>query len=89
VLISFLGLALALEAARTAGAAVGWGFQLQSPIAVALLGLVMLAAALNLAGLFEVGTSAQGLGSGLASRGDLAGSAFTGVLAVVVAAPCT
>ncbi len=89
VVVSFLGLALALEAARAAGAAVGWGFQLQSPAAVALLGLVMLAAALNLSGLFEVGTSAQGLGSGLASRGDLAGSAFTGVLAVVVAAPCT
>ena len=89
VLASFLGLAGALIAARAAGAAVGWGFQLQSPVAVALLGLVMLAAALNLSGLFEIGTSAQGLGSGLASRGDLAGSAFTGVLAVVVAAPCT
>ncbi|MDB5481324.1 MAG: thiol:disulfide interchange protein [Caulobacteraceae bacterium] len=89
VLVSFLGLALALEAARAAGAAVGWGFQLQSPTAVAVLALVMLAAALNLSGLFELGTSAQGLGSGLASRGDLAGSAFTGVLAVVVAAPCT
>ena len=89
VLLSFLGLAGALEAARAAGAAVGWGFQLQSPMAVALLGLVMLAAALNLSGLFEIGTSAQGLGASLASRGGLAGSAFTGILAVVVAAPCT
>ena len=67
----------------------GWGFQLQSPAVVAVLGLIMLGAALNLSGLFEVGTPAQGLGSGLASRGDLMGSAFTGVLAVVVAAPCT
>ena len=89
VLVSFLGLAGALVMARAAGAAVGWGFQLQSPLAVALLGLVMLAAALNLSGLFEIGTSAQGMGSGLASRGDLIGSAFTGVLAVIVAAPCT
>jgi thiol:disulfide interchange protein len=89
VLASFLGLAGALIAARAAGAAVGWGFQLQSPMAVALLGLVMLAAALNLSGLFEIGTSAQGLGAGLASRGDMIGSAFTGVLAVIVAAPCT
>jgi thiol:disulfide interchange protein DsbD len=56
---------------------------------VALLGLVIWAAALNLSGLFEIGTSAQGVGAGLASRGDLIGSAFTGVLAVVVAAPCT
>jgi thiol:disulfide interchange protein DsbD len=89
VLASFLGLAIALLAARGAGAAVGWGFQLQSPLAVSLLGLVMLAAALNLSGLFEIGTSAQGLGAGLASRGDMVGSAFTGALAVVVAAPCT
>ncbi len=89
VLVSFLGLAGALVAARAAGAAVGWGFQLQSPLAVALLGLVMLAAALNLSGLFEIGTSTQGMGSGLASRGDLIGSVFTGVLAVIVAAPCT
>jgi thiol:disulfide interchange protein DsbD len=89
VLASFLGLAGALIAARAAGAAVGWGFQLQSPVVVALLGLVMLAAALNLSGLYEIGTSAQGLGAGLAARGDMVGAAFTGVLAVVVAAPCT
>jgi thiol:disulfide interchange protein DsbD len=89
VLATFVVLAAILIAARAAGAAVGWGFQLQSPLVVALLGLVMLAAALNLSGLFEIGTSAQGLGAGLASRGDLIGSAFTGVLAVVVAAPCT
>jgi thiol:disulfide interchange protein DsbD len=89
VVVSFLGLAGVLIAARAAGAAVGWGFQLQSPLAVALLGLIMLAAALNLSGLFEIGTSAQGIGAGLAARGDLLGAAFTGVLAVVVAAPCT
>ena len=89
VLATFLALAGALIAARAAGAAIGWGFQLQSPLVVVGLGLVMLAAALNLSGLFEIGTSAQGIGAGLASRGDLVGSAFTGVLAVVVAAPCT
>jgi thiol:disulfide interchange protein len=89
VLVSFLALAGALEAARAAGAAVGWGFQLQAPAAVAVLSLIMLGAALNLSGLFEIGTSAQGVGAGLAGRGDLIGSAMTGVLAVVVAAPCT
>jgi thiol:disulfide interchange protein len=89
VLITFLALAGALIAARATGAAIGWGFQLQSPLVVAGLGLIMLAAALNLSGLYEIGTSAQGIGAGLASRGDLLGSAFTGVLAVVVAAPCT
>jgi thiol:disulfide interchange protein len=89
VLATFLGLAGLLIAARAGGAAVGWGFQLQTPIVVAGLALTMLAAALNMSGLYEIGTSAQGIGSGLASRGGLVGAAFTGVLAVVVAAPCT
>jgi thiol:disulfide interchange protein DsbD len=89
VVASFLALAGALMAARAAGAAVGWGFQLQSPVIVAALTLIMLAAALNLSGLFEIGTSLQGLGSGLAAKEGLTGSIFTGVLAVVVAAPCT
>ena len=89
VLATFLGLAGLLIAARAGGAAVGWGFQLQTPIVVAGLALIMLAAGLNMSGLYEIGTSAQGLGSGLASRGGLVGAAFTGVLAVVVAAPCT
>ncbi len=89
VLVTFLGLAALLIALRAAGSAVGWGFQLQDPPVVAALALLMLAVALNLSGVFEVGTSLQGVGSGLASRGGLAGSFFTGVLAVAVAAPCT
>jgi thiol:disulfide interchange protein DsbD len=89
VLASFLVLAGALLAGRAAGSAAGWGFQLQSPMLVAILALVMLGAALNLSGLFEIGTSLQGVGSSLATRGGLAGAFFTGVLAVVVAAPCT
>jgi thiol:disulfide interchange protein DsbD len=89
VVVSFALLGGTLVVARAAGQAVGWGFQLQSPLVVAVLSLIMLAAALNLSGLFEVGTSVQGLGSGLATRGRLAGAALTGALAVVVAAPCT
>ena len=89
VLATFLALAVALIALRTAGSAVGWGFQLQDPPAVAALALLMLLVALNLSGVFEVGTSMQGVGSGLAARGGLAGSFFTGALAVAVAAPCT
>jgi len=89
VLVTFLGLAALLIALRAGGAAVGWGFQLQDPPVVAALALLMLAVALNLSGVFEIGTSLQGVGSGLASRSGLAGSFFTGVLAVVVAAPCT
>ncbi|HEX7948456.1 MAG TPA: thioredoxin family protein, partial [Phenylobacterium sp.] len=89
VLATFLGLAALLIALRAAGNQLGWGFQLQDPPVVAALALLMLAVALNLSGLFEVGTSLQGVGSGLATGGGLAGSFFTGVLAVVVAAPCT
>ena len=89
VLATFIALAVALIAARAAGGAVGWGFQLQSPVMVAGLSLIMLAAALNLSGLYELGSSAQGLGAGLAARGDWIGSLFTGALAVIVAAPCT
>jgi len=89
VVVAFALLAGALIAAKAAGEAVGWGFQLQSPLNVALLCLVMLGAALNLSGLYEIGTSAQGIGAGLAVQGRLLGSALTGVLAVVVAAPCT
>jgi len=89
VLLTFLGLAGVLIAVRAAGAEVGWGFQLQNPTVVAVLALVMLAVALNLSGVYEVGTSLQGVGSGLAARGGITGAFFTGVLAVVVAAPCT
>lgn len=89
VVVTFLGLALALIAAKAAGSAVGWGFQLQSPLVIATLCLLMLLIALNFAGLFEIGLSVQGVGSGLTDNGGLAGSFFTGALAVVVAAPCT
>jgi thiol:disulfide interchange protein DsbD len=87
--LTFLALAGGLIALKAAGSAVGWGFQLQSPPVVAVLALLMLGVALNLSGLFEVGTSLQGAGTGLASRGGAAGAFFTGALAVVVAAPCT
>lgn len=89
VLATFLTLALVLVAVRAGGAAVGWGFQLQSPPVVAALALLMLAVALNLSGVFEVGASLQGAGSSLAGKRGLAGAFFTGALAVVVAAPCT
>ena len=97
VLLSFLGLATALIAMKRAGAAVGWGFQLQSPPVIALLACLMLVVGLWLAGAIrlagETGERLQaGLmntGSGLARRSGTAGSFFTGVLAVLVATPCT
>ena len=89
VVATFLALAAALLLARAGGQAVGWGFQLQDPAVTAAVVLIMLAAALNLSGVFEVGLSVQGAGAGLTARGGLAGPFFTGALAVVVAAPCS
>jgi thiol:disulfide interchange protein/DsbC/DsbD-like thiol-disulfide interchange protein len=89
VLLTFLALAGVLIAARAGGEAVGWGFQLQSPAVVAALCLLMLLVGLNLAGVFEVGAGVQGAAGSAADPGGLAGSALTGALAVVVAAPCT
>jgi thiol:disulfide interchange protein len=88
---AFLALAGALIAARAAGQAVGWGFQLQSPAVVAGLSLVMLLVALNLSGLFEVGASLQAVAgeAGASDPGGALGAAITGALAVAVAAPCT
>ncbi|MFN7129708.1 MAG: protein-disulfide reductase DsbD family protein, partial [Brevundimonas sp.] len=79
-----------LLALRAGGEAVGWGFQLQSPAVIAGLALLMLAVGLNLSGVFHVGAGLQGAGAGPLSRlPGGAGAFFTGVLAVVVAAPCT
>jgi thiol:disulfide interchange protein len=89
VLAAFLALAAGIIALRGAGQAVGWGAQLQPAVVTAALSLILLAAALDLSGVFEIGASMQGLGGGLAARADLIGAVFTGALAVVVAAPCT
>ncbi len=89
VVVAMLALAGVLLAARAGGAAIGWGFQLQSPVVIAVLALVILGSALNLFGLFEVGTSIQRVGEVGGDKGGLVGSALTGVLAIVVATPCT
>ncbi len=90
VLVMFVGLAAALLLARAAGAAVGWGFQFASPMFVAAMTWLLLAVGLNLSGVFQIsGAGLAGSGSRLAHRHDLLGSFFTGLLAVLVATPCT
>lgn len=89
VVFTMLALVAVLLLARAGGASVGWGFQLQSPLVIALLILVMLASALNLFGLFEIGLSLQRAGEVGGDRGGLVGSALTGALAIVVATPCS
>jgi thiol:disulfide interchange protein DsbD len=89
VVVTMLLLCATLLAARAGGAAVGWGFQLQSPVLIATLALVMLALALNMMGVFEIGLAAQRLGNLSGSRSGPLGAALTGALAIVVATPCT
>lgn len=89
VLAAFMTLAMALLAVRAGGNAVGWGFQFQSPLFVTAMCWLMLAIGLNLSGVFEVGSSVTGAGQNLADRKGHSGSFFTGLLAVVVATPCT
>lgn len=89
VVFSFVVVAAILISLQQAGSALGWGFQLQSPAFVIGLAYLFVAMGLSLSGLIELGQGVMGVGSGLADRKGLSGSFFTGVLAVVVASPCT
>lgn len=89
VVLSFLLVAGILLGLRGAGQAIGWGFQLQSPGFVIGLAYLFVVMGLALSGLVELGSRFMNLGSDLAQSGGSAGSFFTGVLAVVVASPCT
>lgn len=89
VLVSFAALGALALALREAGIALGWGFQLQQPLVVAALGLLMFALGLSLSGVWHFGGAWTGLGQGLARRSGPLGDFFTGVLAVLVATPCT
>ena len=89
VLVAFMALAGALLATRAAGTAAGWGFQFSSPMFVAAMAWLLFAVGLNLSGVFQIGSGLAGTGNGLANRHGMAGSFFTGLLAVLVATPCT
>ncbi len=89
VLLAFAGLGGALLAARAAGTAAGWGFQFASPVFVAAMAWLLFGVGLNLSGVFEIGNRLAGAGQHLAARGGHTGSFFTGLLAVLVATPCT
>jgi thiol:disulfide interchange protein DsbD len=89
VLASFAVVAAALLGLRAAGAEVGWGFQLQSPLFISLMIYLLFAVGLNLSGVFTIGGRMTGLGSELAARDGYAGSYCAGALATVVATPCT
>src|SRR5262249_42612376 len=88
VLATFIALALGLIALRGAGAELGWGFQLQSPVFVTVVAVLFFTIGLNLLGFFEVGSSLQNVGSGATALSGSLGSFATGALAVLAASPC-
>ncbi len=90
ILVSFLALAVAAIAARTAGAAVGWGIQFQRPGFVAFLAVVVVLFCLNLWGLFEIPLPQRlaRLG-GNAPREGVSGHFASGLFATLMATPCS
>ncbi len=89
VVISFISIAALMLSLRSAGEGIGWGFQLQSPIIIAALSYVFFILALNLSGFFEFNISFSGAGQSLTQGHGLGASFATGVLAALVASPCT
>ena len=89
VLASFAAIAAVLLGMRGAGSEIGWGFQLQSPLFVALMIYVLFAVGLNLSGVFGFGERIAGVAGELSTHTGYSGSFLTGALATLVATPCT
>jgi thiol:disulfide interchange protein len=89
ILVSFWIIVAVLLVLRATGSQAGWGFQLQSPTFIAVLAAGLFFFALSLAGQFDLGLSLTSVGGGLAQKQGYTGSFFTGVLATIVATPCT
>jgi thiol:disulfide interchange protein DsbD len=89
ILVSFWVIVAVLLGLRAGGSQAGWGFQLQSPTFIAVLAAGLFFFALSLAGQFDIGLSLTSVGGELAQKQGYTGSFFTGVLATIVATPCT
>ena len=89
ILVSFWIVTFSLLTLRAGGHIIGWGFQFQSPIFLSVMILLLFFLGLSLAGAFELGLRLTSVGGSLAEKQGYIGSFFTGVLAVVVATPCT
>ena len=86
-LLSFLLIGLSLILLKQTGSYLGWGFQLQSPIIVGMLSILMFIIGIILLTDINIGSSLTRLGS--FGSNSISGSFLTGVLAVIVASPCT
>ena len=89
VISSFLAIAIVMLTLRAAGEAIGWGFQLQSPLFVIALIYLFFIMGLAFLGYLEIGTSIMSLGQSSEPSDSLSSSFMTGVLATTVASPCT
>ncbi len=89
VVLSFLALAAILLALKSAGSAIGWGFQLQNPGVVWVLAIIFFLIGLNLMGAFEVGQLAPSSLLSIQAKHPGVDAFFSGVLAVIAASPCT
>lgn len=89
VVLSFVAVAALLISLRNSGSAIGWGFQLQQPWFVAALAYLFFVLALSMAGFIELGSRFMNAGSNLTQGNNNRSAFFTGILAVVVASPCT
>ena len=89
VICTFLAIGIAILSLRSAGHAVGWGTQMQQPVIVGVLACVLFAVGLSMSGVVQFGTRLGNVGQNLTRSGGVAGNFFTGVLAVIVASPCT
>ena len=89
IILSFVIIAGVLIILKGAGESIGWGFQLQNPYVVTGLAILLFIIGLNLMGLFEISGRFTNIGSNLTSGNDVKSSFFTGVLATLVATPCT
>ena len=89
VIMSFMALASVLVAIQQTGQLIGWGFQLQNTGFVIGLAYLFTVMGLSLNGLIHLGTSMMNVGQSLTEQDGDAGNFFTGVLAVIVASPCT
>ncbi len=89
ILLSFAIIAAVLITLQKSGEAVGWGFQMQSPAFVGFLIYLLFLVGLNLSGLFHLPVLLGGVGQNITNENTLRGSFFTGILATLVATPCT
>ncbi|MBX3039632.1 MAG: thioredoxin family protein [Bdellovibrionaceae bacterium] len=87
--VTFALLGVAFLLIRQSGEAVGWGFQLQSAVVVFALAVLFFVLALNFLGFFEMGTFAMNWAGLRMTRKGWTSAFGTGVLSVLVAAPCT